>query len=62
MSVIIFIFGLHAITKMEVRQYPKMDNTLITISTSYLGESASLVEGFITTQIEKSIAGSKGIN
>ncbi|WP_244896889.1 efflux RND transporter permease subunit [Candidatus Coxiella mudrowiae] len=45
-TLIIFILGLHAIMEMEVRQYPKMDNTFITISTSYLGASASLVEGF----------------
>nr|WP_280124113.1 efflux RND transporter permease subunit [Coxiella endosymbiont of Ornithodoros amblus] len=46
-SLFIFIFGLLAITKMEVRQYPKMNDTLITISTAYPGASVSLIKGFI---------------
>ncbi|AIT63232.1 efflux RND transporter permease subunit [Coxiella burnetii] len=61
-SLFIFILGLRAITEMEVRQYPKMNNTLITISTAYPGAPASLIEGFITTRLEKSIAGAEGID
>jgi len=61
-SLLIFILGLRSVTEMQVRQYPKMDNTLITVSTSYPGAPASLVEGFITTRIEKSIASAEGID
>lgn len=61
-SLLIFILGLRAITEMQVRQYPEMNNTLITVSTSYPGAPASLVEGFITTRIEKSIASAEGID
>lgn len=61
-SLLIFILGLRAITEMQVREYPKMNNTLITITTSYPGAPASLVEGFITTRIEKSISSAEGID
>ncbi len=61
-SLLIFILGLRAISEMQVRQYPKMDNTLITVSTFYPGAPASLVEGFITSRIEKSIASAEGID
>ena len=47
---------------MPLRQFPKMDNTVITVTTVYPGASASLVQGFITTPIEKNIAGSDGID
>lgn len=39
-----------------------MNNTLITISIAYPGAPASLIEGFITTRLEKSIAGAEGID
>ena len=61
-SLLILILGVRAISDMQVRQYPKMNNTLITITTSYPGAPASLVEGFITTRIEKSIASAEGID
>lgn len=61
-SLFIFIFGLSAIYSMQVRQYPKMDNTVITITTSYPGASADLVQGFITTPIEKSVSSADGVD
>lgn len=61
-SLLIFILGMRAITELQIRQYPEMSNTLITISTSYPGAPASLIEGFITTPIERSVASSEGID
>lgn len=61
-SLLILIFGIRSISELQIRQYPKMSNTLITVTTTYPGAPASLVEGFITTKIEKSIASAEGID
>lgn len=61
-SCLILLFGLRSFYDLPVRQYPKMDNTTITITTSYPGASADLVQGFITSPLEKSIATANGID
>lgn len=61
-SLLIFLVGLRAIYDLQVRQYPYMSTTVITVTTSYPGADASLIQGFITTPIEKSIATAEGID
>jgi multidrug efflux pump len=61
-SLMILLFGLRALTSMELRQFPKMDNTVITITTAYPGASSDLIQGFITTPLEKNIASADGID
>lgn len=61
-SLLIFIVGLRAVTDLAVRQYPKMDNTVITVTTTYAGAPAGLIEGFITAPIEKEVASADGID
>ena len=47
---------------LNVRQYPKNENAVITITTAYVGADAKLVRGFITTLIERAIAAADGID
>lgn len=61
-SLMIFALGLKAISNLAIQGYPTMTNTTITITTSYPGASADLIEGFITSVIEKSVASSDGID
>ena len=61
-SLLIFIMGLRAIGDLPVTEFPKMENTVITVTTSYPGASADLIEGFITTPIEKSMATAGGLD
>lgn len=61
-SLMILLFGLRALTTLELREFPKMDNTVITISTAYPGASSDLIQGFITTPIEKSVASADGVD
>lgn len=61
-SFMILLFGLRALSELELRQFPKMDNTVITITTAYPGASADLMQGFITTPIEKSVASADGVD
>jgi len=48
-SLVIIIAGLQAIRTLNVRQYPRSENSAVTVTTTYVGASADLVRGFITT-------------
>jgi multidrug efflux pump len=61
-SLIIIIAGLQSISSLSIRQYPRSDNAVITVTTAYVGASAELVRGFITTPIEQAISGAEGID
>ncbi len=61
-SFIIIIAGLQAIRSLNVRQYPRSENATITVSTVYVGASADLVRGFVTTPLERAIAAADGID
>ena len=61
-SLLIVVLGLRAISILEVRQYPKTENTLVTVRTTYPGASSELVKGFITTPLQQSIAEASGID
>ncbi|WP_373498860.1 efflux RND transporter permease subunit [Desulfococcus sp.] len=60
-SLLIIISGLQAIRSVNVRQYPRSENSAVTIMTVYVGASAELVRGFITTPLERAIAAADGI-
>jgi multidrug efflux pump len=61
-SLLIIIGGLQAIRSLNVRQYPINENAAITVTTVYVGASAELVRGFITTPLERAIAAADGID
>ena len=61
-SLLILIAGLQAIQGLTVRQYPRSDNAAITVTTAYVGASAELVRGFITTPLERAVSGADGID
>ena len=60
-NLVIIIAGLQAIKSLNVRQFPKSEDTTITITTIYVGADAELVRGFITTPLEQAIAEADGI-
>ena len=61
-SLLIFLVGLHSVFKLAVRQYPKMENTVVKVTTTYAGASAKVIKGFITTPLQQSIASAEGID
>lgn len=61
-SILIFIVGLKSIFNLDVRQYPKVENTVITITTTYPGANAQLIQGFITQPIQTSVSSAEGID
>lgn len=62
LSLLLVILGLHAALQMQVREYPKMTNTVVSVSTGYYGASADLVQGFITQPLEQAIAQADNID
>src|SRR4029078_11064300 len=58
----ILIAGLQSIRSLSVRQYPRSDIAVVTVSTVYVGANADLVRGFITTPLERVIASAHGID
>jgi multidrug efflux pump len=61
-NLLIIIAGLQAIRSLNVRQYPRSENSVVTITTAYVGASADLVRGFISTPLERAIAAADGID
>jgi multidrug efflux pump len=61
-NLLIIIAGVQAISSLTVRQYPRSDNAAVTITTTYVGASAELVRGFITTPLERAVAAADGID
>ncbi|MBB3169582.1 efflux RND transporter permease subunit [Simiduia aestuariiviva] len=59
---LILLAGFQAGNSLSVRQFPRSDVARITINTVYVGASAELVRGFITTPIERAIASAEGID
>lgn len=60
-SVVIVLFGTIGYTQLGVREYPSVDPPIITVSTSYAGANADVVESQITEPIEESVNGIAGI-
>ena len=61
-NLVILIAGLQSIRSLSVRQYPRSDIAVVTVTTAYIGANADLVRGFITTPLERVIASADGID
>jgi len=61
-NLVILIAGVQAYRTLNVRQWPQSENATVTVTTVYVGASADLVRGFITTPLERSIAAADGID
>src|SRR5467141_3232172 len=61
-SLLILLSGLKAMTGLQIRLYPKLSNTTITVTTLYPGASPDLMQGFITTPISQAVSTAEGID
>jgi multidrug efflux pump len=61
-NLVILIAGLWSAQSLSVRQYPRSDIAVVRVTTAYVGASADLVRGFITTPLERVIASADGID
>jgi multidrug efflux pump len=61
-SLLILLLGIQAFFSLQIRQYPKLTNTTIEITTTYPGANADLMQGFITVPIQQAVASTEGID
>src|SRR6201992_4279887 len=61
-SLLILVLGLRAAFSLAVLQYPRTENAIVTVSTTYYGADADVIAGFITTPLENAIAQANGID
>src|SRR5207244_12175109 len=61
-NLVILIAGLQSIRSLSVRQYPRSDIAVVTVTTAYIGANADLVRGFLTTPLERVIAAADGLD
>jgi len=61
-SLMILLLGAQGLMNLQVRQYPEVEETTITITTTYTGASADLIQGFISTPIAKSVSSAEGVD
>lgn len=61
MTLIILLFGFIGYTSLGVREYPSVDNPIISVTCSYPGANADVIENQITEPLEQNINGIPGI-
>ncbi|HDL1226757.1 TPA: efflux RND transporter permease subunit [Mannheimia haemolytica] len=61
-SLLITILGLQAIEKLQVREYPEMTVSIVTVSVNYSGADASLMQTLVTSQLEEAVAQADNID
>lgn len=61
-SLAILLLGIRAGLDLKVREYPELQTAQVTVTVAYPGADAALMEGFITTPLEREIATADGID
>ena len=61
MSIVIVIFGIVGYTYLGIREYPSVDPPVVSVSTSYVGANADVIEAQITEPLEAALSGISGI-
>src|SRR5690554_6764550 len=61
MSIVIVLFGVISFFYLGIREYPSVDPPIVTVSTTYVGANADVIESQITEPLEESINGIAGI-
>ncbi|ECD4520270.1 efflux RND transporter permease subunit, partial [Salmonella enterica subsp. enterica serovar Virchow] len=59
---LILLLGFQGMFNLSVRQYPEVEETVVTITTTYPGASADLIQGFITSPIARAVATTENID
>jgi multidrug efflux pump len=62
LSIAVLVIGLISFSRLSVREYPRIDEPVVTVETRYLGASAEVVESQITKVLEDSLAGIEGVD
>jgi len=61
-SLLILLLGIQGFLNMTIREYPEIDESVITVTTIYPGASADLMQGFVTTPIAKAVLNADNVD
>ena len=61
LSLVVLLVGLISYTRLAVREYPRIDEPVVSVTTTYRGASAEVVESQVTKVLEDSLAGIEGV-
>ncbi len=62
LSLLILLLGLRSIGLLELREYPRTERAVVTVTTAYPGADADLVQSFITAPLQRAIAEANGLD
>jgi multidrug efflux pump len=62
LSLVVMLIGIVSYTRLPVREYPKIDEPVVTVDTTYRGASAEIIESQVTKPLEDSLAGIEGVD
>ncbi len=62
LSLLVLLVGLMSYSRLTVREYPNIDEPVVTVDTTYRGASAEIVESQVTKPLEDSLAGIEGVD
>src|SRR5262249_29313754 len=62
MSLVILLLGLISFQRLSVREYRKIDEPVVSVSTTYRGASPDVMESRVTKPLEDSLAGIEGVD
>ena len=62
MSLLLVLVGLVSFRQLSLREYPRIDEPLVNVSTRLLGASSEVIESQVTKPLEDSIAGIDGVD
>ncbi|HKO68316.1 MAG TPA: efflux RND transporter permease subunit [Burkholderiaceae bacterium] len=61
LSLLVLVIGAISYTRLDVREYPRIDEPVVSVNTTYPGASADVIESQVTKILEDSIAGIEGV-
>ncbi len=62
LSLLVLLVGLMSYSRLTVREYPNIDEPVVTVDTEYAGASAEIIESQVTKPLEDSLAGIEGVD
>ena len=62
MSLLVVLVGLVAFRQLSLREYPRIDEPIVTVGTRLIGASSEVIESQVTKPLEDSIAGIDGVD
>ena len=62
LSLLIMLIGAVSFNRLAVREYPKIDEPVVTVTTRFAGASSEVVEAQVTKILEDSLAGIEGVD